>query len=232
MSKAKQLTHLKYLFAAATALISILGCEVTDISSITGIIDRKSKEPLAFGRFRSEQLDDESIKKVLIMPFKFTGPEKSASNVTRTFTVEMNKLGMFQVVTPSVKPKELKKAETTLWDMGAIDIDILLAARKKYGVEGFIFGKITEYKPYVPLALGIDVIMVSALTGDTIWSVSGVFDSDQKDVVGKAKEYYKKHFRKDQSLYGWELILISMERYTRFIADTMVSSLIGVDKEK
>ncbi|MGR3179101.1 MAG: hypothetical protein ACUZ8E_13700 [Candidatus Anammoxibacter sp.] len=205
-----------------------MGCKVIEerswIPDLTNIGKKKKLPP--FSHFRSAELDEQSIKKVLIVPFLYrNGPEKISATITETFVVELGKAGLFQILNPSVKPTELIGASSTLWDGEGIDVDVLIKARKKYGIDAILFGKITSYKPYIPLVLGMKITMISALSGNILWSIEGDFDSDQKDVVHFAKSYYKKNYRKDQSLYGWELVLVSMKRYSRFVTNMLISTL-------
>ena len=224
MSSKKQICFLLALIIMA----GTVGCEVVEerswIPDWTNV--EKAKKLPPFGHYRSAELDKQSISKILIVPFSYRdGPEKIATTITETFAVELGKAGLFQIMNPSVKPTGLMDASDVLWDRGVIDVDLLLKAREKYGIEAVLFGKITNYKPYIPLVLGMKITMISVLSGNTLWSIDGDFDSDQKEVVDLAKSYYKKYYRKDQSLYGWELVLISMERYSRFVTNMLISTI-------
>ncbi|MGR3317837.1 MAG: hypothetical protein ACUZ8O_05095 [Candidatus Anammoxibacter sp.] len=215
-------------FLALIIMVGTLGCEVVEERSWmpdwTNVGKKKKLPP--FNHFRSAELDGQSIRKILIVPFAYKdGPEKISTTITEIFAVELGKAGLFQIMNPSLKPSELIDASNILWDRGVIDVDVLLNAKKKYGVEAVLFGKITNYKPYIPLVLGMKITMISTLSGKTLWSIDGDFDSDQKEVVRFAKSYYKKYYRKDLSLYGWELVLISMERYARFVSNMLISTI-------
>lgn len=227
----KRVRYFMTWFLALTIMAGNLGCAVVEEKSWIPDwthIEKKNLPP--FSHSRSAELDEGSIKKVLIVPFAFeNGPEKVSETITQVFAVELGRARLFRLINPSVKPLDLMEAGKTLWDSGVVDVDTLLKARKKYGVEGFLFGKITNYKPYIPLIFGVKITMISALSGATLWSIDGDFDSDQKEIVSLAKDYYKKFYSKDQSLYGWELMLISMERYSRFVASMLVSTMLIED---
>ncbi len=211
-----------YVVLMISVFISLSGCTVMDdIKSIA------IKTPPPLNSYVADELREGLIKKALILPFtNENGPERVGEIVGNAFAIELGKTGLFHTFSPSVSPQELANADKALWGYGSIDVDTLIAAKKKYGVDAFIFGKVTQYKAFVPLSLGIRVIMISGHSGAAAWSVEGVFDSDQKSVVQAAKSYYKKNYRRDQSLYGWELMLLSMERYTKFITNMLVENLV------
>lgn len=217
-----------FLVIAGLMFICFSGCTIThNIKSMVGMIEPNVNQFITEELFRGE------INKVLIVPFVYDdGPEKIKNDVTNAFATELGNSGLFNVISPSVGPKEIIDAGKTLWEHGTIDVDTLIEARKSYGVDGFVFGKVTQYKAYVPLTLGLKVMMISGLSGGIIWSSEGVFDSDHKDVVQAGKSYYKKNYRKDQSLYGWELMFISMERYTKFINNLIVKNLVSAKPKK
>lgn len=221
----------KTVLFALIVMIGALGCEV--IENRSWLSDWKNIGTVnlpPFSYTRSGELDDRSINKVLVIPFTYDkGPEKISEMVTDNFVVELNRAGMFQLIKPSVKPLELLEGVKSFWDRGVIDVDFLLKARKKYGVDGVLFGEIANYEPYMPLVLGLKVTMISALSGSILWGVDGEFGSDQKETAHLAKNYYKKYYSKNKSLYGWEIMLISMDRYAQFIANMLVSTIVNND---
>lgn len=207
-----------YMLLASAVAGSLFGCTLTETFE-------RQKSP-SFGYYKSPKLSISFVKKALIVPFAYeSGSDKVIGDVTNAFSMEINRVGLFQVVNPIEKPEALIRVGNHLWDRGAIDAKALMQARKDYRVDGFIFGKITHYKPYSPLTLGVRIMFISGDTGETLWSIDGVFDSDQKEIVQMAKKYYKQNYKKDKSLYGWEIMLISMERYTKFIANLLASTM-------
>lgn len=217
-----------YLFPfVLLLLISCTGCKVLPEKSwIPDWTNVEKRELPPFSRSRSKELDSQTIRNVLVVPFLVDkGPEREAEMVTRVFKAELANANLFKLVTPSERPLELIDVTDTLWELGFVDVDSLVEAKKKYMVDAFLFGQITSFKPYIPLVLGVKITLVSALTGGVLWSVDGVFNSEQKEVVKLAKDYYKGYYSSGQSLYGWELMLVSMERYSQFISNMLISTI-------
>ena len=227
MLKKSRVKSFQVFLVVILLLITCAGCKVLGEKSwIPDWTNLEKRELPPFSRSRSKELDGQSIRNVLVVPFLVDkGPEREAEMVTRVFKAELANANLFKLVTPSVRPRELIDVTDTLWELGLIDVDLLVEAKKKYMVDAFLFGQVTSFKPYIPLVLGLKVTLVSALTGGALWSVDGVFNSEQKEVVKLAKDYYKRYYSNGQSLYGWELMLMSMERYSRFISNMLIYTI-------
>ena len=137
--------------------------------------------------------------------------------------MELRKIGSFEVVVPT-GDKSLLFLEQDVWVKGSVNFASALALRNKYDVDAIIFGNITHYRPYEPMLLGVKVSMISTDTGDVVWSADGVFDSNENDVAELVKQYFENTHQKS-SLYGWKLILLSMRRYSQFVANQLAETL-------
>lgn len=165
------------------------------------------------------------IRRVLLLPFEYSvDREAIIDEVTEAFAVELRKTGSFEVVAPSRNTTTLI-TEQEIWDKGSINLNTLLTLRKKYDVDAIVFGNITHYRPYEPMLLGVKVGMVSTDTGGIVWSADGVFDSNENEVAELVKQYFESTHQKS-ALYGWKLILLSMRRYSQFVAYQITETLI------
>jgi hypothetical protein len=117
-------------------------------------------------------------------------------------------------------------AESALSQRGRVDVQSLIAAQKAYLADAFLFGSVTQYKPYDPPVLGVKLRLLSARTGDLIWAADALFDSHEADVRSLAGRYYENSGLKDR-LYGPELVLMSPALYAGFVASEMVRPLAG-----
>lgn len=164
------------------------------------------------------------IRRVLLLPFEYTvDREAIIDEVTEAFAVELRKTGNFEVVAP----QENNATATTgheIWIRGSITLNTLLTLRKKYEVDAIVFGNITHYRPYEPMLLGVKVGMISTDTGAVVWSADGVFDSNENEVAELVKRYFETTHQKS-ALYGWKLILLSLRRYSQFVANQITETL-------
>jgi hypothetical protein len=115
-------------------------------------------------------------------------------------------------------------AESALWQRGRVDVESLIVAQKAYLADAFLFGTVTQYKPYDPPVLGLKLRMLSARTGDVIWAADALFDAHQSDVRALAERYFRGSGLKDR-LYGPELLLMSPKLFADFVAAQIVRPL-------
>lgn len=164
------------------------------------------------------------IRRVLLLPFEYNvDREAIIDEVTEAFAVELRKIGSFEVVVPSGNNAPLT-TEQGIWDKGSINLNTLLTLRKNYDADAIVFGNITHYRPYEPMLLGVKVGMISTDTGGVVWSADGVFDSNENEVAELVKHYFESTHQKS-ALYGWKLILLSMRRYSQFVANQITETL-------
>lgn len=200
------------------AAVSIQGCGVYQM-----LIKEEKENPVNF--YKSEEYGNSKIQRVLLIPFTYeTGREKIVNEITEAFFVELQKSAKFDVVTPHEFHETFFKQED-LWIKGLVRPETIVEAKKKYQVDAIMFGTITRYKPYEPPVLGIKVSMFSTTSGNVIWTSDTIFDSSESAVIKQVKAYYKEYYQRKQSLYGWKILLLSSERYARFIAHQVIATL-------
>ncbi len=171
------------------------------------------------GEFKKTQ-----IRRVLLMPFEYdVDREATIEEVTEAFAVELRKTGSFEVVV-FTENKTTFTPERNIWVKGTVDLNIILTLKKLYDVDAIVFGSITHYRPYEPMLLGVKVGMISTDTGAVVWSADGVFDSNENEIAELVKYYFESTHQKS-ALYGWKLILLSMRRYSQFVANQITETL-------
>lgn len=111
-------------------------------------------------------------------------------------------------------------AESSLWQRARVDVSTLIDARKEYLADAFLFGAVTQYKPYDPPLLGLKLRLLSAHTGEVLWAADGVFDARDRHVRAMALNYFRCSGLSEK-LYGPELILVSPRQYSSFVAAEM-----------
>ena len=184
----------------------------------------KSSSSLSFNKAPS--FNTMHIRRVLLLPFEYTTDREAViDEVTEAFVVELRKIGNFEVVVPAGGKTSLLSAQD-VWVKGSINSDSVLTLRNKYDVDAIIFGNITHYRPYEPMILGVKAGMISTDTGEIVWSADGVFDSNENEVAELVKQYFENTHQKS-SLYGWKLILLSMRRYSQFVANSPNNSRLS-----
>jgi hypothetical protein len=185
----------------------------------------RAKEPLVVSYHKSEDLHKSNIRRVIIIPFAYESDrEEVVREVTESIALELQKTGEFDVVFPHENIGLFLEGRH-LWNKGSINGEILTEARRRFSADAIISGAITHYKFYKPLVLGLKLGMINTDTGALLWSFDGVFDSNETKVTEMAKRYFEQSSQKGQSIFGWEITLLSMRKYTQFVANQVVSTL-------
>lgn len=173
---------------------------------------------------KTDDFKNTRIRRVLLLPFEYNVDREAViDEVTEAFAVELRKICSFEVVVPTGNKTTLSP-EHEIWVKGSVNLNTLLTLRKKYDADAIVFGNITHYRPYEPMLLGVKVGMISTDTGTVVWSADGVFDSNENEVAELVKHYFESTHQKS-ALYGWKLILLSMRRYSQFVANQITETL-------
>jgi hypothetical protein len=74
------------------------------------------------------------------------------------------------------------------------------------------------------MSLGIQVTLVSARTGEVLWSANALFDARDSAVAQDVHNWHDTHLAPSKSLEGWRLVLLSPSRFAAYacsrLADT------------
>ena len=203
---------------------SITGCLVSDMEGVAReTFFTKKYDTINY--HKSEEYLNTRLHRVLLLPFTIESQrDKVVDEVTDAFYIELQKSGKFEIIVPQGF-QDILSQQNDIWNRGLIRAETIEEAKKRYKVDAILFGTITQYQPYEPPVLGIKIGMFSAISGNIMWSSDAIFDSSDASVIKLVKTYYKEHYKRNQSLYDWKIILLSMKRYAQFVAYHMVDTL-------
>ncbi|MCF6159509.1 MAG: hypothetical protein E3K32_13275 [wastewater metagenome] len=196
--------------------------------SITGCASSSKKSTPQFtsmSYYKSDEYDNANVRRALLLPFTIeSGRDEVIDEITDAFFVELQKVSKFDTVMAQGFQDVLSQ-QRDVWGRGLLRTDTVVEAKKRYNVDAIICGTITQYHPYEPPVLGIKIGMFSARSGNIIWSADAIFDSSKAEVIKLVKAYHKEHYQRMQSLYEWNIILLSVKRYAQFVAYQMLTTL-------
>jgi len=162
--------------------------------------------------------------RIVVVPFASPVCEPEAGRMaTASLAMAIQGTLCCDTVLPAEGDERLA-AESALWQRGRVDVESLIVAQKAYLADAFLFGTVTQYKPYDPPVLGLKLRMLSARTGDVIWAADALFNAHENDVRVLAEYYFRNSGLKDR-LYGPELQLMSPKLFSDFVAAQVVRPL-------
>lgn len=103
--------------------------------------------------------------------------------------------------------------------------DFLRVLQAQLGCDGVLFTRITQFRPYPPLAVGLSLKLAEASTGDLIWATDEVFDASEPAVVNSARRYQQTREQLPASLADSRSILNSPSTFGRFAAGSVLTTL-------
>jgi hypothetical protein len=162
--------------------------------------------------------------RIVVVPFASpaSAPE-AGSMATAALAMAIQEMLCCDTVLPAADDERLA-AESILWQSGRVDVESLIVAQKAYLADAFLFGTVTQYKPYDAPVLGLKLRMLSARTGDVIWAAEALYNAHERDVRLLAERYFENSGLKDR-LYGADLVLMSPKLFAEFVAAQVVRPL-------
>lgn len=192
------------------ALLFVVGCASTPSGTSVNF-------------YRGANSHDEP-KRLLVLPFLETASLGDIDAIQRVFGSELMKIGLYDIVT--VPPNELTRLEGRHVRLrGTYGLDDLVELSEQYGADAVLIGTVTDHRPYPPLRLGLKLEMISTQTGMVLWSADGLFDTNDRSTRSSLIQYHRNEVATSDSLMNWEVLLVSMDRFTRFVCNRIVDTI-------
>ncbi len=138
---------------------------------------------------------------------------------------ELGKTRKFQVVT--VLPEDLL-AWTGRKSWTAEEVlprTVLPVLREKLGCDAVLFSRVTQFRPYPPLAVGLDLKLVVAGDAEQIWVLDEVFDAGDPSVAVSARRFHQDRDPMPAALADSRTVLVSPTEFGRYAANAAFETL-------
>ena len=107
---------------------------------------------------------------------------------------------------------------------GSYSAEAILALAQRYRLDGLLIPTVTDLQVHPPQRLGLSVDLVSAETGQALWSSAVRLDAAQATTRESIEAWAHDH-QGDVSDHTWEVTLLSPRRFARFAAFHLASLL-------
>lgn len=169
------------------------------------------------------------LRRVMLMP-PTSSPEDAATTgalpaLSRIFEEELRKTARFDVV--NIPVTELKRGfgRESFSASDTLPPDLLSRLKTAHTGDAVVFMKVTSYRPYPPVAVGVDIRLVMVNTGQTLWSVDEVFDAAQPAVARSARDYFKEHHTGVAELLDPQADMRSPLKFSRYAMQAALSTV-------
>jgi len=192
------------------------------LAVLAGCAQKSAAPPRRINAYVSPKAGE--VKRVMVVLFGSNGADMSVRRtVTDSFVRSMRDRHHLQVLTAPEGDDRLS-VQFEMWRRGQMESDTVILAKKQYRCDAFVFGVVTDYKPYDPPVLGLRAAMVSGDSGAILWEAEGLFDASDKNLYDDFSARFTNTSR-GESLYGSKLVFMSTEMFAEFVADDLLMTL-------
>ncbi len=166
------------------------------------------------------------IRRAVVVPFAREDPAAEfLTQLERTFISELQKERRFEVVPLSEQDAGLLSA--AIRRDGRFGVEALLELSRRYRADAAVVGTVTRFRAYEPLALGLKAEIVSARTGEVVWSAEASFDCAEERTIAGIRRYHDAFGNRDQAtdVSGWRHYTASVTAFTRFVCHEVAATL-------
>jgi len=135
---------------------------------------------------------------------------------------ELARARAFELVV--VTPEQLRglTGRNTWTGEERLPLNFFETLKDRLGVDGVLFARLTQYRPYEPLSIGWRVKLIEAEEPRVLWAVDEVFDARVPGVAAAARRYARAHPGAAGDVDG---VLSSARQFGLYTASALVSTL-------
>ena len=196
--------------------------------------ETERSEPWSYRPTNIYQLEEKlpvTLRRVAVLPVTVDGDDAVAEHGRATqeaaLRQELGKCYAVEVVTVS-------PAQLTAWTGRAqwtaeekLPTNLLSQVRQATGAEAVLFARLTQYRPYRPVAVGWSLKLVDLASGKILWAADEVFDAGDPKVVRATRRYAASKNRLSPSVSEEDGILLSPSRFGQYAAAALLRTLPG-----
>lgn len=166
------------------------------------------------------------FNRVAVMPvFSDSTSSEFPSYIDDLFLQELAKIRIFEPI--RVTPNDLLSlfGKERIGSHQSLPEDFFSKLNDKYGANGVLMIDLHSYKPYRPISVGIRAKLVDLKSGEFMWAIDETIDGGDASVVVAAINFQKTKHVQALSDKTMGSILQSPRMFTKFMADSIFSTL-------
>ena len=169
------------------------------------------------------------VRRVAVLPMTLTSRsselEAGCDLLTPVVLEELGRTRKFEVV--PVTPEQLRHltGRRTWSAEGSLPPDFLKVLRDELDCDAVLFGRLTQFRAYPPLAVGLSFKLVEVDKAEFVWAVDEVFDANQAGVVTGARRFQQSREQLPAVLADSRSILNSPSHFGRYVASSVFHTL-------
>ncbi len=176
--------------------------------------------------------------------YRYKNPDKDLAAIGRVAFVELNNNTTYpdipaditEELFESMQKKQifglnLIRQNDTSWRSlqlepdGEYTLEEIQSIRIKLKCDGLMVGTITRFSSYPHTAVGLRMKMLDLRDGQLVWAIEQVWDSSDKNIEQRIKNYLKQQKRSDSSAVQEQLVKISPLEFFKFVSSEVADTL-------
>lgn len=123
------------------------------------------------------------------------------------------------------------RRQDAAWRSLQLDLDTtygleqIMAMRETLKCDGVLIGRITEFRPYPHMAVGLRLKLMDLTDGQLLWALEQVWDSADKKTQKRMKDYFKSQRSSDSASMYQDLMSVSSIEFMKFVCYEVAGTL-------
>ncbi len=173
-----------------------------------------------------------SLRRVALLPVATHASNSTlaagSEELLPVLEAELRKTGAFEVVLVSERNLRDWTGNARWRPDEQLPRDFLNRVRTETGCDAILFPTLTLYRPYPPLAIGLDLRLISGEDLVPIWAIDEVMDAGAAPVARGARGYSQTQIIVREGEEG--AVLQSPRFFSRYVCSTLLATLPTIDK--
>jgi hypothetical protein len=193
------------------------------------MIVRPAPEGLGAQYYVNPQADFAGVGRIIVFELENHSDNAELSkNLTEMLTESIRKRHLFGVSSLFCSDGAWRSLD--LNDSSSYSIEKLASIREQLNADAILFGSITQHYPYPQMLTGLHLKMVDLRDGRLLWAIEQVWDSTDKNIEERMKEFFKTNMRSGYEPINYRLFVTSPRAFNKFIAYEVARTLPGLNR--
>lgn len=119
---------------------------------------------------------------------------------------------------------DLQCQELPLAGREALTIAQLAEIRQKLKCDAIMFGKVSHFRPYPRMQVGLYLKLLDLKDGKLVWAIDHIWDTTDKSTAGRIREFFDTEIREGYEPAHWQMGLMSPGMFQKFVAHEVTNT--------
>ena len=113
---------------------------------------------------------------------------------------------------------DIQCQELPLAGREALTISQLADIRQKLKCDAILFGKVSHFRPYPRMQVGLYLKLLDLKDGKLVWAIDHIWDTTDKSTAGRIRDFFDTEMRQGYEPAQWQMGLMSPGMFQKFVA--------------